>query len=97
MKKTKYPLTVRVIDSLFDLKPRIVGPYATPRAIQSIVIKYNSVRAKRIKVRQKQLLVIDPITAETLVCYEVQCIGASNDPSFKPKKRGRPTIPNNLQ
>lgn len=87
---TRFPLTAELWDNVIAQGiPVIVGPYSTPRAVTTAAIKYNRVRKLQLKIKQHMLLVVDPVTYETLPCWEVRLVGRSYDPGFVPKKRGR--------
>ena len=83
--RTRCALTVKLLTHLYENQDQaaIVGPYDNVRritsAITSAVAAFNRsymCRPYVVKISQRKVLVIDPVTAITEIMWEVRVVGA---------------------
>jgi len=88
-------LSTKLLDLMIDnrLGPVIVGPFGGKRpetSIQTIVTRYNERHDVEIKIRQRQVIVVDPRSATSERQWQVEIIETATVPKSHPKKTGRP-------
>lgn len=84
-------ITNSLLEYMFKANVRsIVGGYSDYKTISGKIAKFNQNHKLNLRIKQRRMLLVDPILTETTEVWLIEITGASNNPGFIERGRGRP-------